>query len=145
MRFLPVALSGMVLAVMAGLLVQNVQLGHNLQTLGSSQATLESLLTSSDTRIAVLNSPDGKRVLGRIFVNDDGQLLIGHTMGRLSGPKTWQAWYILKGETAPRSLGITNEPRLMVHVPSNAQAIAVSEEPVGGSRAPTTIRAIARL
>jgi anti-sigma-K factor RskA len=84
-------------------------------------------------------------VLGRVFVNADGQVLIGHTMGKLSDSRTWQAWYILKGEIVPRSLGTTHEPRLMVHVPSNAQIIAVSEEPVGGSRAPTTIRAIARL
>ncbi len=145
MRFFAVALGGMMLAVMAGLLVQNVQLGNNLRLLGSSQETLESLLTSSDTRMAVLNSPDGKRVLGRIFINSDGQLLIGHTMGKLSGPKTWQAWYILKGETAPRSLGITQEPRLLIQVPTNTQVIAVSEEPAGGSKAPTIIRAIANL
>ena len=145
MRFFAVALAGMMLAVIVGLLVQNVQLGNNLQLLGSSQETLESLLTSSDTRMAVLNSPDGKRVLGRVFINTDGQLLIGHTMGKLSGPKTWQAWYILKGETAPRSLGITQEPRLLIQVPTNTQVIAVSEEPAGGSQAPTIIRAIANL
>jgi Anti-sigma-K factor rskA len=145
MRFVPVALAGMMLAVMAGLLVQNLQLSNNVRLLEGSQETLESLLTSSQTRMAVLNSPDGKRVLGRVFVHADGQVLIGHTMGRLSGPRTWQAWYILKGETAPRSLGITNEPRLMVHLPSNAQVIAVSEEPTGGSQTPTMIRAIARL
>ncbi len=145
MRFFAVALAGMMLAVIVGLLVQNVQLGNNLRLLGSSQETLESLLTSSDTRMAVLNSPDGKRVLGRVFVNADGQLLIGHTMGKLSGPKTWQAWYILKGETVPRSLGITQEPRLLIHVPRNTQVIAVSEEPAGGSKAPTIIRAIANL
>ena len=144
MRFVPVALGATALAVMTGLLLQNAQLRQKMQGLEGSQQ-LEMLLAASDTKMLPLNSPDGKRAVGRVFVNADGQLLISHTMGRLSGPRTWQAWYILKGETVPRSLGTTQEPRLMVHVPSNAQVIAVSEEPTGGSQAPTVIRAIATL
>ena len=142
MRFLPVALGGMTLAVMAGLLLQNAQL-RDLQRLEGSQ--LDMLLASSETKVVPLNSPDGKQAVGRVFINPNGQLLIGHTMGRLSGPRTWQAWYILKGETVPRSLGTTHEPRLMIQVPNNTQVIAVSEEPTGGSQTPTLIRAIARL
>ena len=145
MRFVPVALGATALAVMTGLLLQNAQLRQKVQGLEGSQQQLEMLLAASDTKMLLLNSPDGKRAVGRVFINADGQLLISHTMGRLSGPRTWQAWYILKGETVPRSLGTTQEPRLMVHVPSNAQVIAVSEEPTGGSQAPTVIRAIARL
>jgi anti-sigma-K factor RskA len=63
----------------------------------------------------------------------------------LPSGKTWQAWYILKGETAPHSLGITNASHLMTQLPANVQVVAVSEEPAGGSLVPTTVRAVATL
>jgi anti-sigma-K factor RskA len=144
LRLVPIAFAAMA-AIVVGLLVQNRQLEGTLRLLETSQHHLEFLLGSSQTKTVVLNSADGKTVVGVVLAASDGGLLISHTMGDLAGAKTWQAWYILKGETVPHSLGITNASHLMIHVPVNTQAIAVSEEPVGGSLSPTTVRAIATL
>ena len=145
MRFVPVALGGMALAVMAGLVMQNLQLGNNLRLLEASEQNLKRLLASSATQSAVLNTSDGKVPIGNVFVGNEGQLFISHLMPALPNGKTWQAWYILKGESTPRSLGTTNDAHLMTQLPAGAQVIAVSEEPTGGSRTPTLIRAIANL
>jgi Anti-sigma-K factor rskA len=144
LRLLPIAFATMA-AIIAGLFVQNLQLNNTLRTLEGSQSGLETLLASSKTKTVVLNSADGKAIVGVVMSSPEGSLLISHTMGELSSTKTWQAWYILKGETVPRSLGTTNAAHLMIHVPANAQVIAVSEEPAGGSQSPTTVRAIATL
>jgi anti-sigma-K factor RskA len=144
LQLLPIALAAMA-AIIAGLFVQNLQLNNTLRTLEGSQAGLESFLASSKTKTVVLNSADGKAIVGVVLSAPDGSVLISHTMGELSGTKTWQAWYILKGETVPRPLGTSNAAHLMIHVPANAQVIAVSEEPASGSQTPTTVRAIARL
>jgi Anti-sigma-K factor rskA len=144
LRLLPIAFAAMA-AIIAGLFVQNLQLNNTLRTLEGSQTNLESFLASSKTKTVVLNSADGKAIVGVVMSSLDGSVLISHTMGALSGTKTWQAWYILKGETVPRPLGTTNAAHLMIHVPANAQVIAVSEEPAGGSQTPTTVRAIATL
>jgi Anti-sigma-K factor rskA len=144
LRLLPVAFAAMA-AIIAGLFVQNLQLNNTLRTLEGSQAGIESFLTSSKTKTVVLNSADGKAIAGVVLSAPDGSVLISHTMGERSGKKTWQAWYILKGETTPRPLRTTNTSHWMVHVPANTQIIAVSEEPAGGSQKPTTVRAIATL
>jgi hypothetical protein len=143
-RFLPIAFAAMA-AIVAGLFVQNLRLNNSLRALEASRHRLEFLLNSSKTRTLVLKSADGKTVVGVVLSAPDGSVLISHTMGDLSGTKTWQAWYILEGETVPRSLGVTNVSHLMIHVPVNTQAIALSEEPAGGSQSPTTVRAIATL
>ena len=140
--FLPVAL-GMAAAVIAGLVILNVQTGKRIGALEASEQNLERLLASSTTRTAVLNTPDGKTTIGKVFVGNDGQVLISHSMMKPPSGKTWQAWYILKGETVPRSLGITDASHLLTQLPANVQVVAVSEEPVGGSLVPTTVRAVA--
>jgi anti-sigma-K factor RskA len=144
-RFLPVALGTMAMAVIAGLVILNVQTSKRIGELEASEQNLERLLTSSQTKSAVLNTPDGKTAIGKVFVGNGGQLLISHSMLTLPSGKTWQAWYILKGETAPHSLGITNASHLMTQLPANVQVVAVSEEPAGGSLTPTTVRAVATL
>jgi anti-sigma-K factor RskA len=144
-RFLPVALGTMAMAVIAGLVILNVQTSKRLGALEASEQNLERLLASNQTKSALLNTPDGKTAIGKVYVGKDGQLLISHSMLPLPSGKTWQAWYILKGETAPRSLGITNASHLMTQLPVNVQVVAVSEEPAGGSLVPTTVRAVATL
>jgi Anti-sigma-K factor rskA len=143
--FLPVALGAMGVMAIAGLLLQNVQLNTRLQALETSQQSLEAVLNSSQTRLVVLNSSDTKTAVGRLLVGPDGLVQISHTMSKNASGHTWQAWYILKGESTPRPLETTNESHLMIRVPANAQVVAISEEPVGGSLVPTTVRAIATL
>ena len=142
-RFLPVAFAAMAMAVIAGLVIVNVQTSKRIAALEASEQNLERLLASSTTRTAVLNTPDGKTTIGKVFVGNDGQVLISHSMMKPPSGKTWQAWYILKGETVPRSLGITDASHLLTQLPANVQVVAVSEEPVGGSLVPTTVRAVA--
>ena len=144
-RFLPVAFAALAMAVTAGLVIVNVQTSKRIGVLEASEQNLERLLASSTTRTAVLNTPDGKTPIGKVFVGKDGQLLISHSMLTLPSGKTWQAWYFLKGESAPRSLGITNASHLMTQLPANVQVVAISEEPAGGSLLPTTVRALATL
>jgi hypothetical protein len=143
--WLPIALGAMGVMAIAGLLLQNAQLNTRLQALETSQQSLEAVLNSSQTRLVVLNSSDTKTAVGRLLVGPDGLVQISHTMSKNASGHTWQAWYILKGESTPRPLETTNESHLMIRVPANAQVIAVSEEPVGGSLVPTMVRAIATL
>ena len=142
-RFLPVIFGAMAMAVIAGLVILNVQTGRWIAALEASEQNLERLLASSTTRTSVLNTPDGKTPIGKVFMGNDGQVLISHSMMKPPSGKTWQAWYILKGETVPRSLGITDASHLLTQLPANVQVVAVSEEPVGGSLVPTTVRAVA--
>jgi hypothetical protein len=144
--WLPVTLgaAGILMAGVAGLLLQNAQLNNRLQALEASQKTLETLLNSSQTRLVVLNSADTKTAVGRALIGPEGLVQISHTMDKATD-KTWQAWYILKGENTPRPLETSNQPHLLIRVPANTQAVAISEEPIGGSLVPTTVRAIAAL
>jgi Anti-sigma-K factor rskA len=144
-RFLSVALGTMAMAVIAGLVILNVQSTRRIGALEASEGNIERLLASSQTKSAVLNTPDGKTAIGKVFVGQDGQLLISHSMLPLPSGKTWQAWYILNGESVPRSLGITTASHLMTQLPADVQVVAVSEEPAGGSLVPTTVRAVATL
>ena len=144
-RFLPVALGTMAAAVIAGLVILDVQGTQRIARFETSELTLERLLASNQTKSAVLSTPDGQTAVGKVFVGQDGQLFISHLLPALPSSKTWQAWYILKGETGPHSLGITNASHLMTQLPANVQVVAVSEEPAGGSVVPTTVRAVATL
>jgi hypothetical protein len=145
LHVLPIAFSAMAMAVIVGLVILNLQTTRRLTALEASEKKIERLLASSQTTSAVMTTPDGKLSIGKVFVGRDGLLLISHSMQKLPNGKTWQAWYFLEGETAPRSLGITNASHLMTQLPANVQVVAVSEEPAGGSPVPTTVRAVATL
>ena len=145
---LPIAFgltAALAISAIVGLGLRNNDLSRQLRTLEVSQRSLESLLNSSGTKTVALNSVDGKAGVGLALIGTDGRVLISHTLGKAVVGKTWQAWYILKGETAPRPLETTRNAQLLIRVPANTQVIALSEEPVGGSLVPTTIRAIATL
>jgi Anti-sigma-K factor rskA len=137
--------AGLAISAIVGLSVRNTDLSQQLRRLEGSQRSLESFLNSSSSKIVTLNATNGKTSVGLALIGTDGRVLIKHTMGKAVVGKTWQAWYILKGESVPRPLETTAEAHLLIQVPVNAQVIAVSEEPVGGSLVPTTIRAIATL
>jgi Anti-sigma-K factor rskA len=145
---IPLAVISAISAI-AGLMALQFHASNTINTLEASQRQLEQMLASNETTLAILNTPDNHTQVGRVFTTRDGRLLITHSMGKLHDPKTWQAWYIRKGETIPRSLGTTNESYLLIQLPPDAsakiKAIAVSEERAGGSPIPTTIRALATL
>jgi anti-sigma-K factor RskA len=137
--------AGLGISAIVGLTLRNNDLSQQLLRLEDSQRSLESFLNSSSSKIVALNATNGKTSVGLALIGTDGRVLINHTMGKSVVGKTWQAWYILKGESVPRPLETTTEAHLLIRVPANVQVIAVSEEPVGGSLVPTTIRAIATL
>jgi anti-sigma-K factor RskA len=91
-----------------------------------------------------LQTGDGKNV-GRVVVAPDRRVLIGHTLGNAPTGKTWQAWYIPKNAKNPVSLGVFQGSLVAVIVPDDAVAVAMSEEPDGGSAQPTLVRALAKI
>jgi anti-sigma-K factor RskA len=141
--FSPVAVTT-VCALCAVLLVVNQQHTQALQTNRQQMQRLESLLASSQTKAFLMQAPITQNVVGRVYLAN-GQVLISHSMGVFTGLKTWQVWYIQKGQARPRSLGTTTTAHLMVGLPRDAVVVAISEEPLGGSRQPTLIRGVAKL
>jgi anti-sigma-K factor RskA len=95
-------------------------------------------------RTLVLQTTDGKSA-GRVVVTPDHRVLMGHTLGNAPSGKTWQAWYIPKNAKNPVSLGVFQGSSVAVVVPADAVAVAVSEEPDGGSAQPTLVRALAKI
>jgi anti-sigma-K factor RskA len=91
-----------------------------------------------------LQTTDGKPA-GRVVVTPDHRVLMGHTLGNAPAGKTWQAWYIPKNAKNPISLGVFQGSVVAVLVPDDAVAVAMSEEPDGGSVQPTLVRALAKI
>ena len=95
-------------------------------------------------RTLALQTTDGKAA-GRVVVTPDGRVLVGHTLGNAPTGKTWQAWYIPKNAKNPVSLGVFSGSSVAVVIPKDAVAVAMSEEPDGGSAQPTLVRALAKI
>lgn len=144
-RVLPFVLGLAAAAAIAALAVLNLQTSDRLRSLEATQRDLETVLSAPGTRVTVLNAPNTNAAIGRAFVAADGRVLFSHNLGAAPAAKTWQLWYIPRGESTPRSLGITGSTTAIAQVPANAGAVAISEEPAGGSAQPTTVRGIATL
>jgi anti-sigma-K factor RskA len=95
-------------------------------------------------RTLALQTTDGKSA-GRVVLTPDGRVLMGHTLGDAPSGKTWQAWYIPKNAKSPVSLGVFQGSSVVVTIPTDAVAVAMSEEPDGGSAQPTLVRALAKI
>ena len=95
-------------------------------------------------RTLAFQTTDGKPA-GRVVVAPDGRVLVGHTLGNAPSGKTWQAWYISKNAKNPISLGVFSGSSVAVVIPKDAVAVAMSEEPDGGSAQPTLVRALAKI
>ncbi len=76
--------------------------------------------------------------IGQAMLTKSGQLMVALKLPAPESGKTYQAWVILKGETAPRSLK-TLSSDLSISIPASAIAIAISLEPTGGSLSPTQV------
>jgi anti-sigma factor RsiW len=144
-RILEAALALAAAAAIAGLVVLNVQTAGRLTALEVAQRDTQALLAAGDTRAVVLTVPGSQTAVGRAYAARDGRVLLAYDLGALDAGRTWQAWYILRGEQTPRSLGVTRAATFSAQLPANVAAVAVSEEPLGGSAQPTTVRAIATL
>jgi anti-sigma-K factor RskA len=76
--------------------------------------------------------------IGQAMLTKSGQLMVALKLPAPESGKTYQAWVILKGETAPRPLK-TLSTDLSISIPASAVAIAISLEPMGGSLTPTEV------
>ncbi len=137
-----VALPLAALAVAAFFGWRSVQLETQVTALASqvkqvglqNQARVEILSKSSLVKLASSqNTP-----IGQAFLTPQGKLVIALELPTPQSGKTYQAWFIAKGESAPRPLE-TFDQSLDTSLPSNAVAVAISLEPVGGSKTPTEV------
>lgn len=99
---------------------------------------------AAGARTLALQTTDGKAA-GRVVIAPDGRVLMGHTLGDAPTGKTWQAWYIPRNAKNPVSLGVFRGSSVVVTIPTDAVAVAMSEEPEGGSAQPTLVRALAKI
>jgi anti-sigma-K factor RskA len=125
------------LALVAFLGVRGNQLEGQLNALRSRNAQQTAILSSA-SNIKLASTSDNATPIGQAFLTGDGKIVIALKLPTPQAGKTYQAWFIPKGETAPRPLE-TFSDTLTTAVPADAAAIAVSLEPSGGSRTPTTV------
>ncbi len=144
LEFARLLLLGLLVAVI-GLLFGTDQQQQTIASLHLEMRNIEQLLGSQQTLSFLLQAPGSSAVVGKVFVSQEKKLLLSHSMGILPKQKTWQAWYFKAGVAKPISLGTTSKAHLMIRLPDGATAVAVSEEPVGGSVQPTVVRGIAQL
>ncbi len=130
-------------------LLQVLGLNQQLAKSQKMQLALEQLLQNPATRTIDIRSPDGKLIVGRAIVGQTivgkAQALLVHSLGQAANGKTWQAWYIGKDDTAPKPLQTFGQNSVLVNVPENLVALAISEEPIGGSLSPTKVRGLGKL
>lgn len=109
-------------------------------------ANARSQIAASDARIAALLSPGSRRydVAAGEVVKSGGRIYLALHLPALPKGKVFQAWTLSKGRTA-MAPSITFKPdehgSAIVELPegaANLTAVAVSVEPEGGSKAPTS-------
>lgn len=130
----------MALALIAFLGLRSNQLEGQLNALKITGVQQTAIL-SSGSSIQLASTASGATPIGQAFLTKDGNIVIALKLPAPATGKTYQAWYIPKGESAPRPLE-TFDSALTTSVPADASAIAVSLEPIGGSTVPTTVLGI---
>jgi len=92
-----------------------------------------------DTRVVTLVNAQGQ-VVGRALVRPDRQTLLAVDLPPPAGGKVYQAWGLGAGPPIP--LETFSRRVALLRLPPQATALAVSQEPVGGSSSPTQILAL---
>jgi anti-sigma-K factor RskA len=133
--FATVSLMALALVAFPG--VRSNQLQTQLDALKTSSVQQTAIL-SSGSSIQLASTVSGATPIGQAFLTQDGKIVIALKLPAPEAGKTYQAWFIPKGESAPRPLE-TFDSALTTTVPADASAIAVSLEPSGGSTVPTTV------
>lgn len=135
-------IAGASLAAVALLTVQVARLGGEAAEAVRQRDALLQALADPASRTLVLRSPDGVTQLGQAVIRPDGSVLIVHALGASPKGRVWQAWAIRADDPAPVPLETFAGNSQLVRVPDGTVAVAVSEEPAGGSLTPTTVRAV---
>ncbi|GLV48483.1 anti-sigma E factor [Thermus sp. LT1-2-5] len=97
-------------------------------------------LGAPTTRVFALVNPEGQGV-GHVVVRQDGRALVVLQKGAPPG-RVYQAWGL--GNRDPMPLSTFRLPLKVLKLPPEAQALAVSLEPPGGSLSPTQILGLPR-
>jgi anti-sigma-K factor RskA len=127
----------MALAAITVLGLRGAQLNSELQSL-RAKTSQQTAILSSASRVQLASTAAGAVPIGQAFLTRDGKIVIALKLPAPETGKTYQAWFIPKGETNPRPLE-TFRDSLTTQIPADAAAIAVSLEPSGGSKTPTTV------
>jgi anti-sigma-K factor RskA len=134
------AVAAAALAIVAGVSVPGVLYNRQVALLHADNAQLR-------TEIADILAPDAKhyRVVGGEVVRRGGRLYLEvRTLPRPPKDKVYQAWTLADGATkmTPSVTFVPNNAGLVVIAlpidAANLAAVAVSVEPLGGSKAPTS-------
>jgi len=96
-------------------------------------------LGDPDSRLITLVDAQGTLV-GRALVRQDRQTLMVANLPPLANGKVYQAWGIGTGNPIP--LNTFTRRVVVLSLPVAAQALAISEEPRGGSQSPSKILAL---
>ena len=127
----------MAFALIAFLGLRSNQLEGQLNAVKANSVQQTAILSNASS-IQLASTASGATPIGQAFLTKDGQIVIALQLPAPASGKTYQAWYIPKNESAPRPLQ-TFDSSLTTSVPADASAIAVSLEPIGGSKVPTTV------
>jgi hypothetical protein len=131
--------------------IATLQQSLDLQT--KSTSDLRNRLNDSDARLAALLSPAGKHFAvpqGEVIESGGRIFLALHSLPPLAPNKVYQAWTLAKGakSVAPSTtFTVGSSGTAFIELPesaSNLAAVALSVEPAGGSRQPTSKPAFVR-
>jgi anti-sigma-K factor RskA len=123
-------------AAAAVVAVVGVGVGTQLDNDGTGSGTLAGVSTDGPT-IAVLADAHGAGV-AKVVANDDGDVLVLEGLPALSAQREYQLWSV--DGPRPESLGLLgdgHDEAVPLSLPASTAKLAISEEPAGGSPAPT--------
>jgi anti-sigma-K factor RskA len=137
-NILPMIIRALSFAAMASAILfgwRSIQLGQEITQLQKELLNRTAVVSEGSLIKLASNANDS---IGQAMLTKSGQLMIALKLPTPELGKTYQAWVILKGEIAPRSLK-TLSSDLNITIPASAIAIAISLEPIGGSLTPTQV------
>ena len=106
-----------------------------------SAGELRAVLASNDGSVVSLTGP-GEGTMRFAYAPSTGQgVLIGDGLAPVDEAETYQAWFIVDGVPQPAGLFAPTDGEVTFAVegdPGEAEAVAVTLEPAGGSPQPTT-------
>lgn len=123
-------------AAAAVVAVVGVGVGTQLDNDGNGSGTLAGVSIDGPT-VAVLADAHGADV-AHVVANDDGDVLVLEKLPMLAAQREYQLWSV--DGARPVSLGVLgdgHEEAVPLSLPASAAKLAISEEPAGGSTAPT--------
>ena len=138
----PIAVTAMAAAIVA-LAVLQVGTRHQLQQAQTKNQTIASVLAASDARIELGSSTVGGTVTAVVSPHDREAVITAAGMPTPSGARVYQLWVI--SPAGYRSLGLLPGSSAGAIAPVLADDVqpgdqlAVTIEPAGGTRQPTTI------